>query len=135
MQKSSGIVTILFEVNKLAIAYALQRRKIRDFGIKQSHWNKLFKGITDTSDESFLNEIKGNLENECREAKKLKKKIEKRWRLHEQRILSWIRDITRVDFKEPVVRVCVVPVAAGVTPFKDIALIIVWQNQKGMGLP
>jgi hypothetical protein len=129
------MVTILFEVNKLAIAYALQRRKIREFGINQFRWNKLFKGITDASDETFLNGIKRYLENECREAKKLKEKVERKWRLHEQQVLSWIRNITKVDFKEPSVRVYVVPVVAGLTPFKDLALIIVGKTRKGWDYP
>lgn len=129
------MVTVIFEVNELAIAYALQRRKIRDFGINRSRWNKLFKGILDADDESFLNELKGNLEKECLEAEKLKGKVEEKWRRHEQQILSWIRDITKVDFKEPDVRVCVVPVVAGLNPFRDIALIIVGKIRKGWDYP
>jgi len=129
------MVTILFEVNKLAIAYALQRAKIRDFGISHFRWNKLFKGIIDVADESFLKDITRDLGDECREAKQLLEKVKRKWRAHEQQILSWIKDVTKVDFKEPSVRVCVVPVTAGLTPFKDIALIIVGKIRRGWGYP
>ena len=129
------MVTISFEVNELAIAYALQRKKCKDFGIDRVRWNRLFSGIVDRLDEPFLNRIRRNLRNEHMQAEDLKEDVEREWSRHERRVLAWLKDITRVSFKEPTVRVCIVPVAAGLTPFRDIAMMIVGKLRKGWGYP
>ncbi len=82
------MVTIVFEVDELAIAYALQRRKCKDFGIDQSHWNRLFNGIIDALDEPFLNRIRKNLKNERQQAEELKENVEREWSQHERHVLA-----------------------------------------------
>jgi len=129
------LVRIVFEVDKLAIAYVMQLRGIKDLGVSREKWNRLFKGAYETGDELLVKEIQEGLGEEYVAAEKLKETIEKEWRQHENRVLAWLRELTRVDFKEPSIRVCVVPFASGQTPFKDIPLIVVGKIRKGWGYP
>lgn len=43
--------------------------------------------------------------------------------------------MTKVDFRTPKVRVCIVPFAAGQVPFKDLPLIVVGKIRQGWGYP
>jgi len=137
MRLSGGylLVTIVFEVDKVAIAYIMHLRGIEDFGISRAMWNRLLKRIYDEKDELLLKEIKARLRDQYRAAEKLKEIVEKEWRLHEKNVLAWLKELTKVDFKEPTVRVSVVPFGAGQVPFKDIPLIVVGKIRKGWGYP
>jgi len=128
------LVRIVFEVSKLAIAYIMQLRRIKDLGISR-RWNRLFRGIYDEKDKSLVKEIQEGLKEEYATAEKLKEIIEKKWRQHEKNVLAWLKELTKANFKEPTVRVCVVPFAAGQTPFRDVALVIVGKIRKGWGYP
>lgn len=94
----------------------------------------MFKGIYD-EDRLLIDEIEKGLEEKCAEAERLREIIEKRWRQREKDVVSWLRELTKVNFKEPVVRVCVVPFASGQTPFRDVPLMIVGRIRKGWGYP
>jgi len=119
------------EVDKLAIAYIMQLRGIKDFGISRKKWNKFLKGIRDEEDRPLVEEIQNGLNEEPIAAEKVKRIIEREWRHHEKNVLAWLSELTKVDFKESAVRVCVVPFGAGQTPFKDIPLIVVGKIRKG----
>lgn len=129
------MVRISFDVDKLAIAYIMQLRGIRDFRIDRSVWNSLFRGVYGRSELTTVREIQAGLRREANKAEQLRETIEKKWRLHEQTILDWLREITQVDFKAPAVRVCVVPFGAGQTPFRNIPLIVVGKIRKGWKYP
>lgn len=124
---------IVFEVDNLAIAYIMQLRGIKDFRISRVTWNRLLKGVYDERDKLLLKEFHVRLEEECEAARKLKVIVEKEWRRHEKNMLAWLKELTKVDFKEPTVRVCVVPFGAGQTPFKDVPLIVVGKIREGWG--
>jgi hypothetical protein len=124
-----------FEVDKLAIAYVMQLRGIKDFGINRSMWYRIFKDIYSQSELAIIRKIQSKLRKESDKAEQLKKSIEKKWRLHERKVLDWLREITHVDFKAPIIRICVVPFGACQTPFKDIPLIIVGRIRKGWDYP
>ena len=79
----------------------------------------------------MLKEFGAKLRQEHEAAEKLRVVVEKNWRRYEKNVLAWLKELTRVDFKEPTVRVCVVPFGAGQTPFKDIPLIVVGKIRKG----
>lgn len=129
------LVKIVFEVDKLAIAYVMQLRGIQDFGVSRSKWNRFFRDIYDEKDKPLVRRIQNGLEDEHVEAEWLKGIVEKEWRQHEKNVLAWLKELTKADFKESTVRVCVVPFAAGQTPFKNIPLIVVGKIRKGWGYP
>jgi hypothetical protein len=127
------LVKIVFEVDRLAMAYIMQERGIRDFGISREKWNKLLKGKPDRKDKLLIGEIQKGLDNEEEAAKKLKVNVENEWRRYEKYVLFWLKEMTKVDFKRPIVRVCIVPFAAGQVPFRNIPLVIVGKIRKGWG--
>lgn len=129
------MVKIAFEVDKLAIAYIMQLRGIRDFGINMNGWNGLFREVYDEKGELFVKKIRRELNEEYVAAERLKETVEKEWRTHEKNVLAWLKELTKVDFKEPTVRVCVVPFGAGQTPFRTVPLIVVGKIRKGWGYP
>jgi hypothetical protein len=129
------LVKIILEVNKLVIGYIMQLRGIKGFGIDRSKWNRLFRGVYDEKDEWLIKQIKTELEKEYVSAEELKKVVEKEWRRHEKNVLAWLKELTKADFKEPTIKVCIVPFAAGQTPFKNIPLIIVGKIREGWGYP
>ena len=129
------MVKIVFEADKLAIAYIMQLRGIRNFGISRQEWNKLFRGAYNEKAKLLVEEIKKGLNKEYAVAEKLKKIVEKDWTRHEKNVLAWLKELTKVDFKEPTVKVCVVPFAAGQTPFKNIPLVVVGKIREGWGYP
>jgi len=129
------LVKIVFEADKLAIAYIMQLRGIRNFGISRQEWNKLFRGAYNEKAKLLVEEIKKGLNKEYAVAEKLKKIVEKDWTRHEKNVLAWLKELTKVDFKEPTVKVCVVPFAAGQTPFKNIPLVVVGKIREGWGYP
>jgi hypothetical protein len=126
---------IVFEVDKLAIAYIMQLRGIRDFGISMERWNRFFKGVYNEKDKLFVDGINEGLDEEYVTVCRLKEIVEKEWRRREKNVLTWLKELTKVDFKEPTVKVCVVPFAAGQTPFRDISLVVVGKIRKGWGYP
>jgi tRNA A-37 threonylcarbamoyl transferase component Bud32 len=81
------LVTVIFEVSKRAIAYTMQRRGIRDFGVDRTGWNRMFKGIYDEN-KSLIKEIEKGLQEEFAEAERLEEIVEKRWRQHEEDVLA-----------------------------------------------
>jgi hypothetical protein len=129
------LITVVFEVDRLALAYAMQLRRIRDFGIDRSRWNRMFKGIVYKEDEQVINDIKRATTEEGVEAQKLRETVEKKWEQRENDVLAWLKELTKVDFTEPLARVCVVPFVFSQTPFKDIPLIIVGKIRKGWDYP
>lgn len=106
-----------------------------DFEVDRGRWNRIFKGIPNEEDELLIREIKRGLDGEYVIAEKLRKIIEDKWSKRESDVLFWLKELTGVGFKEPTVRVCVVPFNAGQTPFKDISLIIVGKIRKGWDYP
>lgn len=126
---------IAFEVSKLAIAYAMQLRGLRNFEIRGKEWIRLLERVYDETEELLVKEISSGLEVECVEAERLRKIIEKEWRSQEENVLCWLEELTKVDFKKPTVKICVVPLAAGLTPFKNVPLIIIGKIRKGWGYP
>jgi hypothetical protein len=114
------MVIIIFEVDKSAIAYIMQLRGIEAFTVSRYAWNRHLKGTYDPSGLADIKNIESRVEKESDEAEHLKDFIERKWRLHEQTILTWLKEITQVDFKAPVVRVCVVPLGACQAPSKDL---------------
>jgi hypothetical protein len=129
------MVKIVLEVDRLAIAYIMQLRQIKDFGISEEKWNNLFRGIYGEKDQLLVKEIQTGLEKEYMSAEKLKGTVAKQWRQHEKKVLNWLKELTKVDFKTPTVKVCIVPFTAGRTPFRDIPLIIVGEIRRGWGHP
>jgi hypothetical protein len=129
------LVKIIFEVDKLVIAYIMQLRGIRNFGVGREKWNRLFKRIYDEKDKLLIQKIQKRLNDETAEAEKLKEIVEREWRQNEKKVLVWLKELTKVDFKESVVTVCVVPFAAGEIPFRDIPLVVVGRIRKGCGYP
>jgi len=109
------LVEIVFEVDDLAIAYIMQLRGLEDFGVSRAAWNRLLKGFRNEKDKLLLKEFGAKLRQEHEAAEKLRVVVEKNWRRYEKNVLAWLKELTRVDFKEPTVRVCVVPFGAGQT--------------------
>ena len=129
------MVKIIFEVNKLAIAYIMQLRKIRDFRVGRKRWNRLLRGTQTEGDEFIIREVEKGLELEYAASENLKEVVEEEWMEHERDVLAWLKELTKVTFTEPVVRLCVVPFNAGQTPFKDVPLIVVGKIREGWGYP
>lgn len=129
------MVNIIFEIDKLAIAYIIQLRKIRDYGVKRTKWRNLFKGTLNEEDEYLIRNIETSLESEYAASRKIMETVEEKWLEHGRNIINWLRELTKVEFRQPSVRVCVVPYNAGQTPFKDIPLIIVGKIRGGWDYP
>ncbi len=126
---------MVFNVCELVIAYIMQQKGIRDCGISRNTWHKLFKGNFDSRDILMVRAIKDRLKEEKTEAERIKEIVEKTWRLHEKYVLNWLKEIVKVDFRLPEVRVSVVPFGAGQTPFRDVPLIVVGKIREGWGYP
>ena len=90
------MVDIVFDVNKLAIAYVMQLRGIRNFGISKERWKRLFGENTDEENKSFIKEIQTTLDKEYLEAEKLHKIVEKEWKQQEKNVLVWLKELTKV---------------------------------------
>jgi len=129
------LAKIEFQVDRLVIAYIMQQRCIKDYGISTKKWNRLLKRANSQEADEFVQEIQKELTAESSEAEQLKVAIEKKWSLNEKSVLTWLRQLTRVDFITPEVRVCIVPFAAGQVPFKDLPLIVVGKIRQGWGYP
>jgi hypothetical protein len=126
---------IVFEVDKLVIAYIMQIRGIKDFGFSMEKWNRFSKRVYNEKDKLLVDGINEGLDEEHVAAGRLKEIVEKEWTRHEKNVLAWLEELTKVNFKEPTVKVCVVPFAAGQTPFRDIPLVVVGKIRKGWGYP
>jgi hypothetical protein len=113
----------------------MQQRGIKDYGISTKKWKRLLKRVNYQEADQSVQKIQNELTAESSEAEQVEATIEKKWRLHEKNVLTWLRQLTRVDFKSSEVRVCVVPFAAGQVPFKDLPLIIVGKIRQGWDYP
>ena len=71
------LVRVVFEVDKLVIAYVMQLWRIEGFGISRRKWNRLFKGVYDEKDELAVKNIRAGLKQEYATAEKLKKTVER----------------------------------------------------------
>lgn len=112
----------------------MQMKRVRDFGIRREEWNRLLmKTPYEDKYTSIISEIQDGLRDEYIAARQLKRIIEMEWRQHEINVLTWLKELTKLDFKEPSVRVCVVPFPAGQTPFRNIPLIVVGRIREGWG--
>jgi hypothetical protein len=129
------LLKVVFEVNKLVIAYVMQLRGIRDFQVSEEEWNRLLKGVYDGKDKLSVSKAFEGLDDECVAAERLREIVEQKWRTHEREVLAWLKELTRVNFKESTVKVCVVPLAAGLTPFRNVPLIVVGKIRKGWDYP
>jgi len=129
------LVEIVFQVDKVAIAYIMQTRGVKNFGVSRQEWNKLLAKAYENKYEALVNEIHNGLKDEYVAAQQLKRIIEAEWVQHEENVLTWLKEITKLDFKEPTVNVCVVPFPAGQTPFRDIPLVVVGKIREGWGYP
>ncbi|UCH57278.1 MAG: hypothetical protein JSV18_08100 [Candidatus Bathyarchaeota archaeon] len=109
----------------------MQLREIRDYGVDRGRWRNLFKEKKGEEDEFLFRELEASLKAECCAASKIKKVVEEKWLEHGEKIIKWLRDLTKIEFKQPLVVVCVVPFNAGQTPFRDIPLIIVGRIREG----
>jgi len=129
------LAKIEFQADKLVIAYVMQLRGIKDYGISRQKWNRLLKKTHNGNDRQWLQEIQKGLDEESSAAEKLKETIEQKWSQNEKSVLTWLRQLTKVDFRIPKVRVCIVPFAAGQVPFKDLPLVVVGKIRQGWGYP
>jgi len=129
------LVRIVFQVDKVAIAYIMQTKGVKDFGISRPEWNRLLAKTYETKYETLVNEIQDGLKDEYIAAQQLKRIIETEWMRHEENVLTWLKEMTKLDFKEPTVNVCVVPFPAGQTPFGNIPLVLVGRIREGWGYP
>jgi hypothetical protein len=129
------LAKIEFQVDRLVIAYIMQQRGIKDYGISAKKWNRLLKKAYSSEADQFVQEIQKELNAESSEAEQLKEIIEKKWSQNEKNVLTWLRQLTKTDFRTPTVRVCIVPFAAGQVPFKDLPLIVVGKIRQGWDYP
>jgi hypothetical protein len=129
------LLKVIFEVNKSVIAYVMQLRGIGDFQVSEEEWNRLLKGVYDGKNKLSVSKAIEVLDDEYVTAERLREIVEQRWRTCESEVLAWLKELTKVNFKEPTVKVCVVPLAAGLTPFKNIPLIVVGKIRKGWDYP
>lgn len=129
------MVKILFEVDRLVIACIMQQNGIKDFGISSEKWNRILQGVCRKKDMMRIDEFRKELDEEQALATTLKETVEKKWRQNEQKVLAWLKELTRVDFRESTIRVCVVAFRAGQVPFRDIPLIVVGRIREGWGYP
>jgi hypothetical protein len=129
------LVEVKFQVDALVIAYIMQERGIKDYGISLEKWKELLKKASIQEVDEFVRKIRKELTAESFEAEHLKVAIKKKWSQHRKNVLTWLRQLTRVSFRTPEVRVCVVPFAAGQVPFKDLPLIIVGKIRQGWDYP
>jgi len=129
------LVEIVFQVDKVAIAYIMQTKGVKNFGISRQEWNKLLAKTYETKYGALVNEIQNGLKDEYIAAQQLKRIIETEWRHNEENVLTWLKEMTKLDFREPTINVCIVPFPAGQTPFKNIPLVVVGKIREGWGYP
>ncbi len=129
------MVEIVFQVDKVAIAYTMQTNGVRNFGINRSEWNKLLARTEGNKHRVLANEIQTGLNDEYIAAQPFKRTVETEWMRHEENVLIWLKEMTRLDFKESTINVCVVPFRAGMVPFKNLPLVIVGKIREGWGYP
>ncbi len=108
---------------------------MKDFQVSGEKWNRLLKEVYDGKEKLLANKILEGLDEEYVTAGKLEQVVEKEWRRHEKNVVAWLKELTKVDFKEPKVKVYVVPFAAGEIPFRNIPLVVVGKIRKGWGYP
>lgn len=113
----------------------MQQRGMKDFQVSGEKWNRLLKEVYDGKEKLLANKILEGLDEEYVTAGKLEQVVEKEWRRHEKNVVAWLKELTKVDFKEPKVKVYVVPFAAGEIPFRNIPLVVVGKIRKGWGYP
>ena len=113
----------------------MQQRGMKDFQVSGEKWNRLLRGVYDGKEKLLANKILEGLDEEYVTAGKLEQVVEKEWRRHEKKVVAWLKELTKVEFKEPTVKVCVVPFAAGEIPFRNIPLVVVGKIRKGWGYP
>jgi hypothetical protein len=77
------LVGIVFAVDKIAIAYVMQLRRIRDFGVTMEKWEQLFRRTCDKKIRLLTNQIESGLEEEYQDSSKLKEQIEQKWKRRE----------------------------------------------------
>ena len=129
------MVEIVFQVDKVAIAYIMQIKGVRNFGINSEEWNKLLAKTYGNKCKALVNEIQTGLEDEYIAAQPFKRIVQTEWMRHEENVLTWLKEMTKLDFKEPTINVCVVPFQAGMTPFRNLPLVVVGQIRQGWGYP
>jgi len=66
------LVGIVFAVDKIAIAYVMQLRRIRDFGVTMEKWEQLFGRTCDKKSRLLTNQIVSGLDEEYQDSSKLK---------------------------------------------------------------
>jgi len=113
----------------------MQTNGIRDFGINREEWNKLLAKTYENKYKALVNEIQDGLKDEYIAAQPFKRLVETEWRRNEESILAWLKEMTRLDFKEPTINVCIVAFRAGMAPFKNLPLVIVGKIREGWGYP
>jgi hypothetical protein len=129
------LLKIVFEVNKLVIAYIMQQRGMKDFQVSGEKWNRLLKEVYDGKEKLPAKKILEGLDEEYVAAKKFEEIVEHEWKQCEKNVVAWLKELTKVDFKDPKVKVCVVPFAAGEIPSRNIPLVVVGKIRKGWGYP
>lgn len=123
------MVSIVFDADPLVTAYSLQRKGVKDFDIHQTEWHRLFKYTRSQAAEKARERLKRELTEECETAKELLPRAEREWRACEKRVVGWIKEMTKLDFKSRRIRVSIVAFPSGVVPFKDIPLMIVGKSR------
>ncbi len=113
----------------------MQTKAVKDFGINREEWNTLLRNMYENQPNPLVDRIQDDLEEEYAAAQQLKPTVESEWKQHEKNVLTWLKELTNWDFKEPTVKVCVVPFPAGQTPFRNIPLIVVGNIRKGWRYP
>lgn len=127
------MVEIVFQVDKVAIAYTMQTNGVRNFGISTREWNTLLARTHGNKYKALVDEIQNDLKDEYIAAQPFKRIVETEWMRHEENVLVWLREMTRLGFKEPTINVCVVPFQAGMTPFRNLPLVVVGKIREGWG--
>jgi hypothetical protein len=128
------MVSIVFDADSLATAYNLQRKGVRDFEIDHNEWHMLFKDPKSQAAQELRKHFERKLSGEYERAKKLLPAAEKEWRACEERVVRWIKNITKLHFKSKRIRVSIVASPSGVVPFRDIPLMIIGKG-RGWGYP
>lgn len=123
---------IRFEVTEAGIAYAMQRRGIRDFALSYGEWEKIFSSNQSSVKKKLQLAMREHFEDITR-AHQMCSNIEKEWKKNEARVLVWIEDLTGFLYKTPNVSIFIVPYMFAETPFKSLPLVILGKIRKGWG--
>lgn len=128
------MISLVFDADPLATAYTLQRKGIKKSEIDDTEWYMLFKNYKSRFANEWREHFRRKLSSECEDANRLVPKAEKKWRACERRVVRWIKDMTKLDFKSAQIRVSIVSFASGVVPYRDIPLMIIGES-KGWDYP